>query len=123
MCGTAAAKRGRPHRLYRAGPFPRGWSGAPAPARLASWHATRRRPHPWYAVLTLYAVSAGSARRRQVPGPACPVTRSDATMMDLFDATEMTEIVREAEAMTEAFMKSEIERMAREFYHRLRQIC
>ena len=30
---------------------------------------------------------------------------------------------REAEAMTEAFMKSEIERMAREFYHRLRQIC
>jgi hypothetical protein len=36
---------------------------------------------------------------------------------------EMTEIVREAEAMTEAFMKSEIERMAREFYHRLRQIC
>jgi hypothetical protein len=25
--------------------------------------------------------------------------------------------------MTEAFMKSEIERMAREFYHRLRQIC
>src|SRR5260370_1103160 len=36
---------------------------------------------------------------------------------------EMTEIVREAEAMTEAFMKSEIERMAREFYPRLRQIC
>jgi hypothetical protein len=28
----------------------------------------------------------------------------------------MTETVREAEAMTEAFMKSEIERMAREFY-------
>ena len=44
-------------------------------------------------------------------------------MMDLFDAIEMTEIVREAEAMTEAFMKSEIERMAREFYHRARQIC
>jgi hypothetical protein len=44
-------------------------------------------------------------------------------MMDLFDASEMTEIVREAEAMTEAFMKSETARMAREFYHRLRQIC
>ena len=53
----------------------------------------------------------------------CPVADPNATMMDLFDATEMTEIVREAEAMTEAFMKSEIERMAREFYHRLRQIC
>jgi len=52
-----------------------------------------------------------------------PVADRNATMMDLFDATEMTEIVREAEAMTEAFMKSEIERMAREFYHRLRQIC
>jgi hypothetical protein len=52
-----------------------------------------------------------------------PVADPNATMMDLFDATEMTEIVREAEAMTEAFMKSEIERMAREFYHRLRQIC
>src|SRR6516225_9750922 len=33
-------------------------------------------PTPGVAVLTLYAVSAGSARRRQVPGPACPVTRS-----------------------------------------------
>jgi hypothetical protein len=43
-----------------------------------------------------------------------PVADPNATMMDLFDATEMTEIVREAEAMTEAFMKSEIERMARE---------
>jgi hypothetical protein len=52
-----------------------------------------------------------------------PVADPNATMMDLFDATQMTEIVREAEAMTEAFMKSEIERMAREFYHRLRQIC
>ena len=52
-----------------------------------------------------------------------PVADPNATMMDLFDATEMTEIVGEAEAMTEAFMKSEIERMAREFYHRLRQIC
>ena len=52
-----------------------------------------------------------------------PVADPNATVMDLFDATEMTEIVREAEAMTEAFMKSEIERMAREFYHRLRQIC
>jgi len=52
-----------------------------------------------------------------------PIADSNATMMDLFDATQMTEIVREAEAMTEAFMKSEIERMAREFYHRLRQIC
>ena len=52
-----------------------------------------------------------------------PVADHNATMMDLFDATEMTEIVREAEAMTEAFMKSEIEPMAREFYHRLRQIC
>jgi iron uptake system EfeUOB component EfeO/EfeM len=52
-----------------------------------------------------------------------PVVDSNATMMDLFDATEMTEFVRETEAMTEAFMKSEIERMAREFYHRLRQIC
>jgi hypothetical protein len=52
-----------------------------------------------------------------------PIADSNASMMDLFDATQMTEIVREAEAMTEAFMKSEIERMAREFYHRLRQIC
>jgi hypothetical protein len=52
-----------------------------------------------------------------------PVADPNATMMDLFDATEMTGIVREAETMTEAFMKSEIERMAREFYHRLRQIC
>ncbi len=52
-----------------------------------------------------------------------PVADPNATMMDSFDATEMTEIVREAEAMTEAFMKSEIERMAREFYNRLRQIC
>jgi hypothetical protein len=52
-----------------------------------------------------------------------PIADSNATMMDLFDATQMTEIVLEAEAMTEAFMKSEIERMAREFYHRLRQIC
>jgi hypothetical protein len=52
-----------------------------------------------------------------------PVADPNATMMDLFDATEMIEIVREAEAMTEAFMKSEIERMARKFYHRLRQIC
>ena len=52
-----------------------------------------------------------------------PIADSNETMMDLFDATQMTEIVREAEAMTEAFMKSEIERMAREFYHRLRQIC
>jgi hypothetical protein len=50
-----------------------------------------------------------------------PVADPNATMMDLFDATEMTGIVREAETMTEAFMKSEIERMAREFYHRLRQ--
>jgi hypothetical protein len=41
------------------------------------------------------------------------------TIADVVDATEMTEIVREAEAMTEAFMKSEIERMAREIYHRL----
>jgi hypothetical protein len=49
-----------------------------------------------------------------------PVADPNASMMD---ATEMTEIVREAEAMTEAFMKSEIERMAREFYHRLRQFC
>jgi hypothetical protein len=46
-----------------------------------------------------------------------PIADSNASMMDLFDATQMTEIVREAEAMTEAFMKSEIERMAREFYH------
>jgi hypothetical protein len=52
-----------------------------------------------------------------------PIADSNATMMDLFDATQTTEIVREAEAMTEAFMKSEIERMAREFYHRLRQVC
>jgi hypothetical protein len=33
-------------------------------------------PTPGVAVLTLYAVSAGLARRHQVPGPACPVTRS-----------------------------------------------
>ena len=68
-------------------------------------------------------------RLRTYRGPAVtkkmstPVANPNATMMDLFDATEMTEIVREAEAMTEAFMKSEIERMARKFYHRLRQIC
>jgi hypothetical protein len=42
-----------------------------------------------------------------------PVADPNATMMDLFDATEMTEIVRESEAMTEAFMKSEIERIER----------
>jgi hypothetical protein len=33
-------------------------------------------PNPGVAVLTLYAVSAGLARRRQVPGPASPITRS-----------------------------------------------
>ena len=38
---------------------------------------------------------------------------------DVVDATEMAEIIREAEAMTEAFIKSEIERGARELYRRL----
>jgi hypothetical protein len=45
------------------------------------------------------------------------------TIADVVDATEMTEIVREAEVMTETFLKSEIERRAREFYHRLRQFA
>lgn len=41
------------------------------------------------------------------------------TIADLVDAAEMAEVVREAETMAEALMKSEIEQAAREAYRRL----
>jgi hypothetical protein len=46
-----------------------------------------------------------------------PNADPNATIAD--SESEMVEIIREAEAMAEAFMKSEIERGAREAYHRI----
>jgi hypothetical protein len=41
------------------------------------------------------------------------------TVADLVSETELAEIIREAEAMTEALVKAEIEQAARRAYHSL----
>jgi hypothetical protein len=48
-----------------------------------------------------------------------PNAGPNATTADLVSESEMAKIVREAEAMTEAYMKSMIEQGARRAYHRL----
>jgi hypothetical protein len=48
-----------------------------------------------------------------------PNADPNATMRDLVSESEMVEIIREAEAMTETYVKSVIEQKAREAYNRI----